>query len=175
MNASYVSRMSPPIMTYYTKLLDNATGEQIFGYASTAKNKQLYYGKVNGFNGGESQYIIEFDIWNNEPALYAGGPITTVQDATNTKLEIQIPPNSRDLNPFFYARCTTNDPQSAFQTLSMSNKTFTAIKGNCSQSLGTILGTSDHATIQTKIKLKPNSNVKYHQYAFALKFSYVFE
>lgn len=164
-----------PRMTYYTRVIDNVDGHQVFGYASTAKNKKLYYGKVDGLRGGESEYIVEFDIWNNEPAWDGGTPILVVQNAVNCRLTIDIPPESRDLSPFLYARCTTLDPEGSFNDLSMGRRTFTAVRGNVSDELGTILGTSDHATIQTKIKLRKNSTVKYSQYQFALNFEYNYE
>jgi len=48
-------------------MLDNIDGRQMLGFVSTARNKKIYWGEVNGLLGGESQYIVEFDIWNNEP------------------------------------------------------------------------------------------------------------
>ena len=32
-----------PRMTYYTRVVDNATGEQVLGLASTAQNKNLLW------------------------------------------------------------------------------------------------------------------------------------
>ena len=165
----------PPKMTYYTKVVDNLTGEQIFGYVSTVKNKTLYYGSVDGLNGGESQYSVFFDIWNNEPGWSGGTPLQIAQDATNCKLRINIPAESRDINPFLYARCTTADLQGPFESLNMGRREFDGIKGNMSKDMGVILGSGDHATIQTKIKLKPGLSICRAQYAFELVFSYNFE
>lgn len=164
-----------PRMTYYTRVVDNVTGEQVLGYASTAKNKKMYYGRVDGLNGGESEYIVEFDIWNNEPAWDGGTPMLIAQNAVNCKLTVDIPAESRNLSPFLYARCTTLDPKGNFNDLSMGRRTFSAIKGNVSDELGTILGTSDHATVQTKIKLKGGSIVKHPQYQFGLTFEYNYD
>jgi hypothetical protein len=162
-------------MTYYTRVIDNIDGHQLLGYVSTAKNKQLYYGKCNGIMGGESQYIVEFDIWNNEPAWDGGTPQTIAQNATNCRLTIDIPAESRDLNPFLYARCITLSLDSEFKDISMSHREFNEIQGNASDEYGTILGVSDHATIQTKIKLKKNSVIKQLQYNFGLNFLYNYE
>ncbi len=164
-----------PRMTYYSRLLSNEDGHQLLGWASTVKNKQIYYGRCNGLKGGESEYIVEYDIWNNEPAWDGGTPQTIAQNAANCRLRINIPPESRDLNPFFYARCTTMDVESEFKDVSMAHREFKDIQGFTSDEYGTILGVSDHATIQTKIKLRENSMVKNHQYAFTLEFLYNYE
>ena len=162
-------------MTYYTRMLDNINGKQMLGWESCAKNKSIYYGECNGLIGGESQYIIEFDIWNNEPGWDGASPQTTAQNAVNCRLRNKIPPKSRDLNPFLYARCITYDPQSEFTDISMSHPEFKNIQGNASDVYGAILGVQDHATIQTKIKLKENSMIKDHQYHFSLDFLYNYE
>lgn len=167
--------MTVPRMTYYTRLLDNIDGHQLLGYASTARNKKIYYGKCNALIGGESEYVVEFDIWNNEPAWDGGTPQTISQNAANCHLEINIPPETRNLSPFLYARCITLDVNSEFKEVSMSHKTFYDIQGNSSDEYGTILGVSDHATIQTKIKLRKNSLVSKQQYDFTLDFLYNYE
>ena len=164
-----------PRRTYYTRVVDNATGEQVLGLASTAQNKKIYYGKCNGLTGGESEFIVEFDIWNNEPAWDGGTPQMICQNANNCRLRITIPPESRDLNPFLYARCTTYDMKSEFQPVDMSHRELKDIQGNASDEYGAILGVSDHATIQTKIKLKENSMVKKYKYFFTLDFLYNYE
>jgi len=164
-----------PRMTYYSRLLSNEDGRQLLNYASTVHNKQLYYGRVNGLKGGESDYVVEFDIWNNEPAWDGGTPQVIAQNAMNCRLRINIPPESRDINPFFYARCTTYDVESEFEEVSMKHREFKNIQGSASDQYGTILGVSDHATIETKIKLRPNSMIKQHQYNFTLDFLYNYE
>lgn len=167
--------MAYPRMTYYTRMIDNADGHQILGFTSTVRNKKIYYGRANGLLGGESEYIIEYDIWNNEPGCDGGTPQTIAQNASNCRLKITIPPASRDIQPFLYARCITLDPKSEFKAISLSDREFKDIQGNSSDVYGTILGVTDHATIQTKIKLKPNSNIKNHQYSFTLDFLYNYE
>ena len=164
-----------PRMTYYTRVLDNIDGHQLLGQASTKNNKEIYYGQVNALKGGESQYMVEFDIWNNEPAWDGGTPQMTAQNAVNCHLEIVIPSQCRNLSPFLYARCTTYDIKSEFKDISMSHPSFYDIQGNASDIYGAILGVSDHATIQTKIKLRPNSNIAKHQYHFNLNFVYNYE
>jgi len=57
----------------------------------------------------------------------------------------------------------------------MSHREFKDIRGNASDEYGTILGVQDHATIQTKIKLRENSMIKDHQYSFTLDFLYNYE
>ena len=164
-----------PRMTYYSRVLDNVDGHVLLSWASTSQNKKIYYGRCNGMIGGESEFMVEFDIWNNEPAWDGGTPQMIAQNAANCRLRITIPPESRDLNPFFYARCITYDLNSEFQAVDMAHRELKDIQGNASDEYGSILGVSDHATIQTKIKLKKDSLVKQPTYQFTLDFVYNYE
>ena len=167
--------MITPRMTYYTRVLSNIDEHQMLPYASTVRNKKLYYGRVNALTGGESEYIVEFDIWNNEPGWDGGTPQMTAQNAINCRLVIDIPCECRNLSPFLYARCTTLDPKSEYKDISMAHKEFKDIQGNASDVYGAILGVCDHATIQTKIKLKKSSTVQNSHYNFFLNFLYNYE
>jgi len=160
-----------PRMTYYIRAIDNLTGEQVFSQVSTNKNKDAYYGIVG--DGGESQYIIEYDIYNNEPyAWNGGGPEITCMDAYNCSVYISIPYECRDISPFLYIRCTTYDPEAEWEPIDTGHPIFKKIQGRCSPDFGTILGVGDHAIIQTKIKLKKGANICMEKYGFELRFTY---
>jgi hypothetical protein len=162
-----------PRMTYYTRVIDNLTEEQVLGWVSTARNKDIFYGRVS--EGGESEYIIEYDIYNNEPYGWdANGPSITCMDAYNCSLYINIPYECRDLSPFLYVRCITYNPQAEWKPLDMGHPVYKDIQGRCSPDFGVILGTGDHAVIQTKIKLKKGANICKLQYNFELRFTYQF-
>jgi hypothetical protein len=158
-------------MTYYIRGIDNLTGEQVFSQVSTAICKDLYFGRCAP--GGESEYIIEYDIYNNEPyAWNLNGPSITCMDAKNCSLYIDIPGECRDLTPFLYARCITYNPEAEWKALDMAHPVFKEIQGRCSPDFGVILGVGDHAIIQTKIKLKKNTNICRDKYQFELRFTY---
>ncbi len=168
--------MLAPFMTYYTKMISNVDGSQVRGYASTARNKKIYYGRVDALRGGESQYVVTFSIWNNEPAESAGTPLTTYQNAINCRLQIAIPDECRDLSPFLYARCTTFDAQGEFKPLGMGNRVYSDIRGLATDEYGVILGTGgDHADIETKIRLAPGCTCCKERYSFELDFLYNFD
>ena len=49
---------------------------------------RLNFGIINSEFGGYGQYILEFDIWNNEPAVTYGFTKTIFEDAENCKVYI---------------------------------------------------------------------------------------
>ena len=165
-----------PRMTYYTRVLSNATGQQVAGYASTARTKDLYYGRVDALRGGESEYVVQFSIWNNEGSWSAHSPYYNVADALNCRLTLSIPNDCRQLVPFLYARCSTLDPEGEYVPLDLAHPTLTAIRGTATNDLGVISGEGgDHADVETKIVLKKGSTVCKDLYAFGLDFSYDYE
>jgi len=168
--------MIAPRMTYYTKMIDNVDGHQVKGYASTARSKRVYYGRVDALRGGESQYVITWSIWNNEECWDAGTPLQTVQNAINCRLQIAIPEECRDLSPFLYARCVTFNAEAEFKPLGMGNRTYTDIRGLATDEHGVILGTGgDHADIETKIRLGKCCTCRKARYSFELDFLYNFD
>ena len=56
---SYSSGLVTPRMTYYTRMIDNITGDCVLSWVSTSRVKDIFYGDVDGVDGGESQYIVE--------------------------------------------------------------------------------------------------------------------
>lgn len=75
-----------PRITIYARILNNLNDEQIEGYVDIRRKKGNFnFGSINGITGGESSNIVEFDIWNNEPAWSAGMLAEIAQDATNCK------------------------------------------------------------------------------------------
>ncbi len=172
---SYSTGLVFPRMTYYTRMIDNITGDCVLSWVSTSRVKDIFYGDVDGMNGGESEYIVEYDIHNNETyAWNGGGPEVTCMDAENCKLYVEIPGECRNLCPFLYVRCITYNPEAEWEALDCQHPEFSTIQGMCSPDFGTILGTGDHAIIQTKIKLKKGSNICKLQYNFQLRFTYQF-
>ena len=173
---AYSTPLSTPRMTYYTRVISNITGEQHLGWVSTARVKDLYFGLVDGVNGGESDFIVEYDIHNNEVYGWsANGPTITCLDAVNCSMYVEIPAECRSLCPFLYARCVTYSPEAEWEKIDCQTPEFKTIQGLCSPEFGTILGTGDHAIIQMKVKLKKNSNICKLKYPFTVRFTYQFK
>jgi len=173
--------IQPPLITYYARVIDNVTGEEIFKSTEASKN-MWYYGNCNGLEGGESQYIVEFDVWNNEPAYNAGTYDSHCLDAIHCKFSVWPDVNLSMQNsnpifaltqPFMYARCISNGYDVPFSPLRYNNS-IDIFGNNDSSLIGVLQGNGDHSIIQTKIILPPNSNLDILKYNFILNFSYDF-
>ena len=167
-----------PLMTYYMKVIDNISGEEIMRYDYVGKKNICYYGKCNAKEGGESEFIIEFDIWNNEPAFNAGAYDYKCQDAKNCRLTIwpnkncSIDSTNKLFNvqqSFMYARCLTFGPKE-FKPIKYHNGV--NVVGNVNPNIDSIKGCGDHAKVQTKIILPKNSDIPSDRYNFNFSFFY---
>ena len=171
-------QLEAPKMTYYARAMSNLTGKILTDW-QLYDASIWYYGKCNN-NGGESEYIIELDIWNNEPAFNAGSYDYYNADAINCALYInQYDYNNADvfkLGEFVYARCYTSNKREEWQPITKSQP-LTYIYGNLNNKLvGTIQGKTDHCILQTKIIMPENDILQNNQrYMFNLVFSYDYE
>jgi len=180
--------MEMPRITYYARVIDNVNGVEILSFADAVRNNTWYYGRCNGLTGGESEYIVEFDIWNNEPAFEAHTGEVVVSNATNCKLTVWpnencVPTsdllfnlrNSNGYIPFMFARCDTHGYKGDYTGI-RNNLMLTGITGNVNPNLtGTIQGIGDHARVQTKIILPENSQLSAQRYGFVFAFYYDYE
>lgn len=151
--------MESPRITIYGKVLDNKDQTMVRDYNDWRQNQIWHYGNVNGSRGGESSYIIEFDIWNNEPAFNTLSGKEAVLDAKNIQLSVwsdETKTSSVGLNHggigFVNARCVTKNNKTSFQPI-FGVVAFDEIYGNVAKKKGTLSGQlgGDHTIIQTKI------------------------
>lgn len=151
--------MESPRITLYGKILDNKDQTLIRNYQEWKSNQIWHYGSVNGVKGGESSYVIEFDIWNNEPAFNGLSGKETVLDAENVRLSVwddESLTSSINLSyagiGFVNARCITNDLKADYDHI-FGAKGFYEIYGNVGKERGILSGQlgGDHAVLQTKI------------------------
>lgn len=188
-----------PRITIYGKVLDNKTQSLIKGYHEWTGNSVWNYGEVNGINGGESPYVIELDIWNNEPAFNGLSGNDVVADATNCKLTVWNNDNCVDSstmkdaygNFFMKVRCITKDINSQYQQVAGPTM-FSNLRGNVGNGVNPNLTESDlqgrlqgvhggdHTIIQTKIVLPDNQSNGYDPIPsgdknFVFAFHYDFE
>lgn len=180
--------MEAPLITIYYRLLSNIDESPVSSFVQLNNFHDLNYGNINAVDGGESPFIIEFDIWNNEPAFSAGMRPNRVKDALNCKLEVWNDKNFKsssnlrygDTNEqsFMYARCVTNSKKTSFQPIAgplalPSNK----IEGNVNPTNKGVLSGQpggDRTIIQTKIIIPPNTNTDVTS-NFVFNFEYDFE
>jgi hypothetical protein len=177
-------KITPPRVTVYSRIIDNITGEQIEGYKLVNRKSNFHFGRINGISGGESSVIIEFDIWNNEPAIMAGMGTHGVQDATECKFtawdnnSLTSSKNIEDHSsfvPYVHARSVTQF-QDDFQPIGgtrylPSEKIYNSV----SNIPGFISGQpgGDHTKIQTKIVLPINQKPEHKNFVFEFSFNYM--
>ena len=170
-----------PKMTYYVRTIDNLTGVHISEWASY-ETSIWYYGKCNSTFGSESEYVVEFDIWNNEPAFNAGNYAYKNADAVNCRLNVTLNTieNSDTLfklaEPWFYCKCLTTDYKMQYRPVSNTSY-FKEISGNVNPALvGTLQGNSDHTILQTKLIIPKNDVLSTEtRYAFNIVFYYDYQ
>lgn len=171
----------PPKITYYARVRSNLTGQLITNW-QFFDSSIWYYGKCNSLQGGESEYIIEFDIWNNEPGFNAGMYDVHNKNAISCQLSLE-PLNNESGNmelfklntPFLYGRCYSNNYREEWEPILM-NKPLVKIYGNVSSKSNGILYNADHTILQTKIIMPINSVLQNNvRYPFNLTFSYSYE
>lgn len=167
-----------PLMTYYSRVIDNLSGKEIMNYDYVGKKNVCYYGKCNSKEGGESEYIIEFDIWNNEKSFNGYEYDVRCQDAKNCRLTIwpdkkcqkDIDNKLFNIEPsFMYARCLTFGPK---EFIPIKYYEGLNVRGNVNPSIDSIKGNCDHAIVQTKIIIPKDSNLPKERYIFNFSFFY---
>ena len=210
--------LAPPLVTVYTRVLEgvslnpltgyqrlipsndqsnsaNSTGlsinttPSIIGQYGNVVNSMLNYGILNGVTGGSSTYILELDIWNNEPALSGGVQPLAVSDVVNLAVYVQdsftsgsvinvapqVVPNMPG-QPVVYARCVTNDFNMPWTSFLNGPQAFTALYGNVNPTLqGMLAGNApggDHAVVQTRITLQPNTPQANYSFALGINYDY---
>ena len=170
--------MEAPKMTYYVRIRSNLTG-QILTNWKFFDASLWYYGKINTISGGESEYIVELDIWNNEPAFNAGDYNVRNKDAYSCQLGVE--PINDDLSlfkldtPFLYGRCCSTYKLEEWSPITL-NSPLTHVYGtNYSKDIGTLIGNSDHCLIQTKLIIPPSILNEHTRYPFKLTFSYLYD
>jgi len=186
-----------PLITYYARVINNLNGNIIMNYVNVNENNIWYYGRCNASkDGGESEYIVEFDIWNNEPAFRAGTRHVPCHDAVNCKFTVYSEYDDENGEYFvrkddvvekgyIHARCSNNYKLSDGQLLEQVD--FKPIKGLFrsvdvtgnvgSNRLGVLSGEGDHAIVQTKIVIPKDHNIDNipQVFNFIFNFSYEFK
>lgn len=174
--------MDIPRITYYAKVIDNLTGVDITNYKNAMDDINWYYGKIDSNLGGESQYIIEFDIWNNEPAFNARTYDVFCKDAHNVKLNIEINKeksnNDENYNntlndiSFLYGRNLTDNLEE-FKLIDKEHPLL--IYGNLNPNKKILSGKGDHCIVQTKLIMPKNTILTKQRFNFNLTLTYDFE
>ncbi|AEO93433.1 gp173 [Bacillus phage G] len=159
--------MEAPRITIYYRILSNVDETPVtnFMFIDSTKDLTLNYGHIDPTKGGESPYIIEFDIWNNEPAFAAGMLPDRVKDAKNCTFEVWDNANLNSMNNlikdkkmFVHARCITKTRNSKWLPIAGAYVSLDkdGIFGNVDKTNEGVLSGQpggDHTIIQTKLVL----------------------
>ena len=176
--------MNPPRITMYSRVLDNITMKEIESYKLVTPRSNFHFGRINGLYGGESSYVVEFDIWNNEMAFDSFDMAITVSDAINCTFSAWDNQSFRTANfiksedtltPYVQARCVTphyQDFQPIAGTLCFpSEKLF----GFISTTPGLLKGQpgGDHFVVQTKIVLPSGVSPSVNNFVFGFQYNFI--
>ena len=175
--------IQPPLITTYYRIIDNVTGKELQEYRFLDKKSSITYGTLSSLNGGESEFVVEFDIWNNEPAFYGGIYTADVQNATqcnftawdnekmNSTYSIR---NLIDNKSYVMARCINRDFPTFKHVAGNINIGNVNLYSSVLENPGELSGQhgGDHFKIQTKISIPPNNSVGVGLKNFIFEFSY---
>lgn len=180
---------SAPTITIYSRVIDNITKEEISGFQPVNSKSKFGFGAINGISGGESPVIIEFDIWNNEPAFGGGFSAVTTEDAVNCKFTAWdsnecissskiSAPSDVDIHrtPYIRSRCVTIDNHTQFVPIGGARYLPAGeMINSVNNSSGILLGQpgGDHMKIQTKIVIPRNTTNGVNNFVFEFSYDYV--
>jgi hypothetical protein len=146
-----------PFITCYARILDRITLNPVTEFIDTLNNDQIWDLGVIYKQGGYSQYIIEFDIWNNEPVVSNGLTQVYYDNAENCNVSIWKDEEMKHYFPYklIQIRNSTLDNSSTFENI-IEHDRFYNIYGNVnSTNMQTLNGLGDHTKFQIGIEL-PN-------------------
>lgn len=137
-----------PFITCYARIIDriDMVPQSEFKDALIHENK-WNLGKIK-YMGGLSQYIIEFDIWNNEPDVSAGFTQKIFNDAKDCSVSI-VNRNKDNNGMIFKIRNVTNNYNDEF----INAYDNFPISGNVTKVPGILKGNGDHCMFQIAVDL----------------------
>jgi hypothetical protein len=176
--------LNPPLITVYYRTIDNITNKEIDGYTLLTNHSNLNFGKIGGIDGGESPYVVELDIWNNEPSFYGGVYTADVADAIdckftawdNEKLNSTMSiKNLLDNKSYILARCVSKGFPEFKYIAGNAGLTSFNLSGSDNNNVSTISGQhgGDHMKIQTKIFIPPQTKASSINFVFNFNYNYV--
>ncbi len=160
-----------PFITCYARILDRITYNPITEFIDALDDTRVWdLGEIY-YMGGYSQYVIEFDIWNNEPVVSNGFTQLKFDDAKNCNVSINSD-NDYLLSPIVQIKNTIFNNKDQFLEIS-SLDNFDNLYGNvdCSRK-GILDGKGDHMKFQVGIKLPEIEEIN-EQINFDTCFNYI--
>lgn len=138
-----------PFITCYARILDRITKLPLTEFNDILKTSEyLQLGTIKT-TGGCSQYLIEFDIWNNEEKVSGGSTQKIFNDAKNCKVLVYKDRNKTPLNECVSIKIRDSFKNQPFLNL---HESFD-IYGNLFNKQGVLSGHGEHSQIQIAIDI----------------------
>ena len=153
-----------PFITCYARIIDRTTMLPLTGFQDALDKTKIWNLGEIYYEGGISQYAIEFDIWNNEPVVSNGFTKMLYDNANNCNVSIWKDNTKTNCHNELYENVNFEICDSTFGV----NTNFSSyyednnfiISGNENPNLiGILQGTSDHTKFILNIKMNKNRRV----------------
>lgn len=146
-----------PFITCYARILDRITSLPITDFKDALKNDKPWELGMIKTSKGCSQFIVEFDIWNNERKVSGGFTQRLFNDAKNCRISIYKDRQKNRLDDNISIKIKDSFKNNPFVTLYDSFD----ISGNVFNNIGLLSGKGEHAQIQ--ITLDINDEIEYKE------------
>lgn len=145
-----------PFITCYARTVDRITSLPLTEFKDTLKNNEPWNFGIIKTSGGCSQYLIEFDIWNNEAKVSGGSTQRIFNDAKNCRLSVYKDRNKTPLGDNIIIKI-----KDSFKDSSLSNlyDSFD-IYGNIFNKKNILSGRGEHS--QIKIAIDIIDEIEFH-------------
>lgn len=158
-----------PFITCYGRLLDRRDLSEITEYIDALTFKDCWnLGRVQN-KKGLSQYVLELDIWNNEPDVSMGFTQQLFNDAKDCKILIYEDVNKNQYNEkLSFSIRNLFDNSNNFKVY----KDEFLLKGNVTNYPGILKGNGDHAIVQIALNLNDLSeDINYLNFVICLQYT----
>lgn len=165
-------KLTYPIITSYARLLDRITMTPLSEFQQCIKTEEEWnLGVIHGYYGGFSQYLVELDIWNNEPDISGGFTQLYYDDAENCNIEVLY--DKKVFNNIKLVQIKNNVLNNKDKFEHISNNECFKVYGNFEPNkIGVLNGKGDHAKVLIGINLQEGANIDENELRFIVRFNF---
>lgn len=145
-----------PFITCYARILDRITSLPVTDFKDALKNEKPWELGIIKTSKGCSQFIVEFDIWNNERKVSGGFTQRLFNDAKNCRISVYKDRQKNKLDDNISIKIKDSFHNNSFSTLYDSFD----ICGNVFNNIGVLSGKGEHTQIQIAIDINDKINYK---------------
>lgn len=145
-----------PFITCYARILDRITSLPITEFKDALKNEEPWELGIIKTSKGCSQFVVEFDIWNNERKVSAGSTQRIFNDAKNCRISVYKDRQKNKLDDNISIKIKNSFQNNSFSTLYDSFDTCGNLFNN-----NILSGKGEHTQVQVAIDI--NDTVDYKE------------